>query len=175
MTFQATVAERISSTLQDEHGGEQFLHFVKAVSSELNQEDQSTGSGQLRMATKRKVREVGPLKSTSDFLGVGVGLMNQRSLECLPVVTVTSCFNSSNEWHKVKKISSLLAALFLCPTPSSHSLLEGEGDLRASLQLPHTKDDRTKDQRRKVSACLRQAENFLEAVGENLLLSVSSF
>lgn len=100
--------------------------------------------------------------------------MNQRSLECLPVVTVTSCFNSSNEWHKVKKISSLLAALFLCPTPLSHSLLEAV-DLRASLQLPHTKDDRTKDQQRKVSACLSQAENFLEAVGENLLLSVSSF
>lgn len=63
MTFQATVAERISSALQDEHGGDQFLHFVKAVSSELNQEDQSPGSGQLRTDTKRKVRETGPLKN----------------------------------------------------------------------------------------------------------------
>ncbi|XP_041506459.1 polycystic kidney disease protein 1-like 2 [Microtus oregoni] len=58
VTFQATVAERISSALQDEHGGDQFLHFVKAVSSELNQEDQSPGSGQLRTDTKRKVREL---------------------------------------------------------------------------------------------------------------------
>lgn len=140
VTFQATVAERISSALQDEHGGDQFLHFVKAVSSELNQEDQSPGSGQLRMDTKRKVRESGSFKIYKQLLGVGVGLMNQRSLECLPVVTVTSCFNSSNEWQKVKKISSLSATHFLCPTPLS--LLEAEWDLRASLQLPHTKDDR---------------------------------
>lgn len=62
VTFQATVAERISSALQDEHGGDQFLHFVKAVSSELNQEDQSPGSVQLRMDTKRKVRESGSFK-----------------------------------------------------------------------------------------------------------------
>lgn len=92
--------------------------------------------------------------------------MNQRSLEYLPVVTVTSCFNSSNEWYKVNKVSSLLVTHFLCPTPWSHRLLEAQGDWRAALQLPHTKDD----WRRKV-----KAENFLEAVGENLLLSVSSF
>lgn len=73
VTFQATVAERISSALQDEHGGDRFLQFVKAVSSELNQEDQSPGSGQLRTDTKQKVRGMGSLKSTCDFLGWGWG------------------------------------------------------------------------------------------------------
>lgn len=69
VTFQATVSERISSALQDEHSGDQFLHFVKAVSSEFNQEDQSPGSGQLRTDTKQKVCENGSFKIYKRLLG----------------------------------------------------------------------------------------------------------
>lgn len=71
VTFQAIVSERITAALQDEHGHERLLLFAKAVSSELNQEDQSPGSGQLRTDIKLKVREVGPLKSACGFLGWG--------------------------------------------------------------------------------------------------------
>lgn len=151
VAFQNIVSERITMALQDENGCEQLLLFAKAVSSELNQEDQSPGSGQLRMDVKWKVCEVGPLGSCMWLLRVGAGLMNQRSLECPPMVTVTSCFSYSSEWHRVKEIPSLSVTHLLCPAPWSHSLPEPEGKLRTSPQLPHTKDDRIEDQRRKVT------------------------
>ncbi|XP_021494524.1 polycystin-1-like protein 2 isoform X1 [Meriones unguiculatus] len=65
VAFQNTVSERITTALQDEHGCEQLLLFAKAVSSELNQEDQSPGSGQLRIDVKWKVREL-VLRSLSE-------------------------------------------------------------------------------------------------------------
>ncbi|XP_053465175.1 polycystic kidney disease protein 1-like 2 [Nycticebus coucang] len=56
--FQAAVSEKISTTLQGKHGPERLLQLAKSVSSALNQERQSQGSGQqLRMDTRRKVRE----------------------------------------------------------------------------------------------------------------------
>lgn len=69
VTFQETVSERIATALHREHGHEQLLLLAKAVSSELNEEDQSPGSGQLRMDIKQKVHEMGPLRSACGFLG----------------------------------------------------------------------------------------------------------
>lgn len=69
VTFQEMVSERIATALHHEHGHEQLLLFAKAVSSELNEEDQSPGSRQLRMDIKRKVREMGPLRSACGFSG----------------------------------------------------------------------------------------------------------
>ncbi|XP_040592237.1 polycystic kidney disease protein 1-like 2 isoform X2 [Mesocricetus auratus] len=58
VTFQAIVSERITTALQDKHGSDQLLLLAKAVSSELNQDDQSPGSGRLRTDVKWKVREL---------------------------------------------------------------------------------------------------------------------
>lgn len=71
VTFQEMVSERIATALHQESGREQLLMFAKAVSSELNSEVQSPGSGQLGMDIKRKVHEMGPLKSACDFSGWG--------------------------------------------------------------------------------------------------------
>lgn len=69
VTFQETVSERITTALYHEHGHEELLLLAKAVSSELNKEDQGPGSGQLRMDIKRKVHEMGPLRSACGCLG----------------------------------------------------------------------------------------------------------
>ncbi|KAL6045311.1 hypothetical protein STEG23_018459 [Scotinomys teguina] len=81
VTFQAIVSERITAALQDEHGPEQLLLFAKAVSSELNQEDQSPGSGQLRtdINIKWKVREL-VLRSLSMLT---TGLENMQRVQGL--------------------------------------------------------------------------------------------
>lgn len=71
VTFQEIVSERIATALHHEHGRERLLLFAKAVSSALNVEEQSPGSGQLRTDIKRKVREMGPLRSACGFLGGG--------------------------------------------------------------------------------------------------------
>lgn len=73
VTFQNIVSERITIALQDENRHEQLHLFAKAVSSELNQEEPSPGSGRLRMHVKQKVLDVGPLRSTCGFLGWGQG------------------------------------------------------------------------------------------------------
>ncbi|XP_028731528.1 polycystic kidney disease protein 1-like 2 isoform X2 [Peromyscus leucopus] len=87
VTFQAIVSERITAALQDEHGHEQLLLFAKAVSSELNQEDQSPGSGQLRTDIKWEVREL-VLRSLS-VLATGLESMQrvQGLAEALREVT----------------------------------------------------------------------------------------
>ncbi|KAL1784629.1 polycystic kidney disease protein 1-like 2 [Sigmodon hispidus] len=58
VTFQATVSERLTTALQDEQGHQQLLLLAKAVSSELNQETQSPGAGQLRPDIKWKGSEL---------------------------------------------------------------------------------------------------------------------
>ncbi|XP_003938130.2 polycystin-1-like protein 2 [Saimiri boliviensis] len=56
--FQAAVSEKIPTALQGEGGPEQLLQLAKALSSVLNQEHESQGSGQsLSTDTRRKVRE----------------------------------------------------------------------------------------------------------------------
>ncbi|XP_051024689.1 polycystic kidney disease protein 1-like 2 isoform X2 [Acomys russatus] len=79
VTFQNIVSERITTALQDESGHEQLLLLAKAVSSELNQEDQSPGAGQLRMGVKQKVREL-LLRSLSL---VTTGLENMQRVQGL--------------------------------------------------------------------------------------------
>lgn len=71
VTFQEIVSERIATALHHEHGREWLLLFAKAVSSELNVEKQSPGSGQLRKDIKQKVHEAHPLRSPCGFLGWG--------------------------------------------------------------------------------------------------------
>ncbi|GAB1293700.1 Polycystic kidney disease protein 1-like 2 [Apodemus speciosus] len=79
VTFQEIVSERIATALHHEHGHKQLLLFAKAVSSELNEEDQSPGAGQLRMDTKQKVREL-VLKSLST---VTTGLEDMQRVQDL--------------------------------------------------------------------------------------------
>lgn len=56
VAFQAAVSEKISTSLQGEGGPKQLLQLAKAVSSVLNQEHQSQGSGQpLSMDVRQKV------------------------------------------------------------------------------------------------------------------------
>ncbi|XP_070941099.1 polycystin-1-like protein 2 isoform X1 [Macaca nemestrina] len=58
VAFQAAVSEKISTSLQGEGGPKQLLQLAKAVSSVLNQEHKSQGSGQpLSMDVRQKVRE----------------------------------------------------------------------------------------------------------------------
>uniref|UniRef100_A0A2K6T0K1 REJ domain-containing protein n=1 Tax=Saimiri boliviensis boliviensis TaxID=39432 RepID=A0A2K6T0K1_SAIBB len=58
--FQAAVSEKIPTALQGEGGPEQLLQLAKALSSVLNQEHESQGSGQsLSTDTRRKVPAVG--------------------------------------------------------------------------------------------------------------------
>uniref|UniRef100_A0A2K5XTE3 Uncharacterized protein n=1 Tax=Mandrillus leucophaeus TaxID=9568 RepID=A0A2K5XTE3_MANLE len=56
VAFQAAVSEKISTSLQGEGGPKQLLQLAKAVSSVLNQEHKSQGSGQpLSMDVRQKV------------------------------------------------------------------------------------------------------------------------
>ncbi|XP_064239027.1 polycystin-1-like protein 2 isoform X2 [Aotus nancymaae] len=58
VAFQAAVSEKIPTALQGEGGPEQLFQLAKALSSVLNQEHESQGSGQsLSTDTRRKVRE----------------------------------------------------------------------------------------------------------------------
>uniref|UniRef100_F7C5T1 Polycystin 1 like 2 (gene/pseudogene) n=1 Tax=Callithrix jacchus TaxID=9483 RepID=F7C5T1_CALJA len=58
VAFQAAVSEKIPTALQGEGGPEQLLQLAKALSSVLNQEHESQGSGKsLSMDARRKVRE----------------------------------------------------------------------------------------------------------------------
>nr|Q7TN88.1 RecName: Full=Polycystin-1-like protein 2; Short=Polycystin-1L2; AltName: Full=PC1-like 2 protein; AltName: Full=Polycystic kidney disease protein 1-like 2; Flags: Precursor [Mus musculus]AAO32797.1 polycystic kidney disease 1-like 2 [Mus musculus] len=82
VTFQEMVSERIATALHQESGREQLLLFAKAVSSELNSEVQSPGSGQLGMDIKRKVREL-MLRSLSV---VTTGLQNMQRVQALAEV-----------------------------------------------------------------------------------------
>ncbi|XP_021075889.1 polycystic kidney disease protein 1-like 2 [Mus pahari] len=82
VTFQEMVSERIATALHSERGCEQLLLLAKAVSSELNEEDQRPGSGQLRMDIKRKVREL-VLRSLST---VTTDLENMQRVQALAEV-----------------------------------------------------------------------------------------
>uniref|UniRef100_G3QDC1 Polycystin 1 like 2 (gene/pseudogene) n=1 Tax=Gorilla gorilla gorilla TaxID=9595 RepID=G3QDC1_GORGO len=57
VAFQAALSEKIPTALQGEGGPEQLLQLAKAVSSVLNQEHESQGSGQSLSMDVRKVRE----------------------------------------------------------------------------------------------------------------------
>ncbi|XP_031192748.1 polycystic kidney disease protein 1-like 2 [Mastomys coucha] len=117
VTFQETVSERIATALHREHGHEQLLLLAKAVSSELNEEDQSPGSGQLRMDIKRKVREL-VLRSLST---VTTGLENMPRVQALAEVLreVTHCTEELTpvaQWEASQALQRATEALLAVST-----------------------------------------------------------
>uniref|UniRef100_A0A8C8YVC3 Polycystin 1 like 2 (gene/pseudogene) n=1 Tax=Prolemur simus TaxID=1328070 RepID=A0A8C8YVC3_PROSS len=93
--FQAAVSEKIATTLQGEHGTERLLQLAKSVSSALNAEHQSQGSGpQLRTDVRRKVQRVtpicwGPRVCVQPF-GLGGGVQGSEEKPVVPPKWLTS-------------------------------------------------------------------------------------
>nr|XP_054308741.1 polycystic kidney disease protein 1-like 2 [Pongo pygmaeus] len=89
VAFQAAVSEKVPTALQGKGGPEQLLQLAKAVSSVLNQEHESQGSGQsLSMDVRQKVRE----QVLGSLTAITTGLEDvQRVQELAEVLREVTC------------------------------------------------------------------------------------
>ncbi|XP_052023259.1 polycystic kidney disease protein 1-like 2 [Apodemus sylvaticus] len=177
VTFQEIVSERITTALHHEHGHEQLLLFAKAVSSELNKEDQSPGAGQLRVDTKQKVREL-VLRSLSM---VTTGLEDMQRVQALAEALneVTHCSEELTpvaQWEASQVLQHATEALLAASTKvrpedrrrqeATRAMFEAAGSvLEASLSHGSEEPmEADRSQARVVAQLLRAVDHLQSAL-----------